>query len=208
MHSTLNAFEPQPTATPAGVPPPLRIGDVVFTRIGAYPFRQVAAATGSWTNHVGLVVGTCHGQPLIGESRFPVSGTTTLPRFAARSEGGRVAVARLLQPLSSAQEAAVQAAASARNGVLYDTGFDFHSRRQFCSRYVHEVLLEATGVSVGTVQSFRELLAEQPSVGLGFWQAWYFGSIPWKRQTLTPASQLASPALRLLFDGVLPGPPA
>ncbi len=183
--------------------PALRVGDVVFTRIGAYPFRQVAAATASWTNHVGIVVNVSGPEPLIGESRFPVSGTTTLARFIARSEGRRAAVARLAAPLAPDQEAAIQAAAAARAGVFYDTGFNLHSRRQFCSRYVREVLQEATATAVGEVESFDALLARQPDLGLGFWKAWYFGAIPWQRLTVTPASLLASPALRVYFDGTL-----
>ena len=35
----------------------LQPGDIVFSRIGQSPFRQIAAATGTWTNHVGIVVG-------------------------------------------------------------------------------------------------------------------------------------------------------
>jgi hypothetical protein len=205
------ALQTTPRHRPAGSTtddvPELRIGDVVFIRIPAYAFRQVAAATGSWTNHVGIVVGVQAGQPTVGESRFPFSGTTSLARFAARSEGARMAVARLRVPLSAAQQARVVQSARARDGVFYDTGFDLHSRRQFCSRYVHEVLHEAAGTAVGEVQSFRELLAARPDVELGFWRAWYFGSIPWKRQTVTPASLLASPRLQLIFDGVM-APPA
>ena len=182
--------------------PPLRIGDVVFIRVGAYPFRQVAAATRSWTNHVGIVVAMHDGHAMVAESRFPISGSTSMSRFVARSEGRRVAIARMKQPLSPAQEASVKTAASKRTGVFYDTGFDFHSRRQFCSRFVHEVLQEATGARVGEVQSFQELLTQQPDVDLRFWRAWYFGSIPWKRQTVTPASMLASPELEFVFDSV------
>jgi len=61
--------------------PRLAVGDVVFIRVTARPFREVADATGSWTNHV---------------------------------------------------------------GVFYDTGFNLHSRRQFCSRFVREVLARHT----------------------------------------------------------------
>ena len=35
----------------------LRVGDIVFTRSGNPPFTQIADATGTWTNHVGIVVG-------------------------------------------------------------------------------------------------------------------------------------------------------
>ena len=180
----------------------LQVGDIVFTRIGAYPFRKVAEATGSWTNHVGIVLDVSGPEPVIGESRFPFSGNTTLARFVARSAGGRVAVMRLPEPLTEAQQAAIVAAADARSHVFYDTGFDAHSHRQFCSRYVREVLQEGAGVEVGKVESFQELLASAPQADVGFWRAWYFGNIPWNRETVTPASVLRTPGLTTVFDGV------
>jgi len=38
---------------------------------------------------------------------------------------------------------------------------------------------------------------------LGFWKVWYFGRIPWQRETVTPASVLSSAQLRPIFDGVV-----
>ncbi|MFL6627858.1 MAG: YebB family permuted papain-like enzyme [Vitreoscilla sp.] len=180
----------------------LQVGDIVFTRIGAYPFRKVAEATGTWTNHVGIVLDVSGPEPTIGESRFPLSGSTTLSRFVARSAGGRVAVMRLPVPLTPAQQQAVAAAAAQRRHVFYDTGFDAHSHRQFCSRYVREVLQQGAGVEVGEVQSLRQLLAAAPQADVGFWRAWYFGNIPWQRETVTPASVLNTPGLTPVFDGV------
>ena len=179
----------------------LQVGDIVFTRIGAYPFRKVADATGTWTNHVGLVLDVSGDEPVIGESRFPFSGSTTLRRFVARSAGGRVAVMRLPAPLTSEQQAAVVAAAAQRAHVFYDTGFDAHSHRQFCSRYVREVLLQGAGVEVGRVETFQALLRSAPEADVGFWRVWYFGNIPWQRETVTPASVLHTPGLRRIFDG-------
>ena len=92
----------------------LHVGDVVFIRVPAKPFREVATATGSWTNHVGIVVDSGGEQTLVAESAFPFSRITALSDFAVRSEHGR---------------------------------------------------------------------------------------IPWERETVTPASVLRSPALRLVFDG-------
>ena len=180
----------------------LQVGDIVFTRIGAYPFRKVAEATGTWTNHVGIVLDISGKEPVIGESRFPFSGSTTLSRFVARSAGGRVAVMRLPTPLTEAQQIAIVAAAAQREHVFYDTGFDARSHRQFCSRYVREVLQEGAGVEVGRVETFRRLLAEAPQADAGFWRVWYFGSIPWQRETVTPASVLHTPGLQTIFDGV------
>jgi len=195
--------EPAPAAEPvAELAKSLRVGDIVFTRVGAYPFRKVAEATGSWTNHVGIVLDVSGKEPTIGESRFPLSGSTPLSRFVARSAGGRVAVMRLPETLSPAQQAAIVAAAARRAHVFYDTGFDARSQRQFCSRYVREVLQEGAGADVGRVQTFQQLLADAPQADVSFWRVWYFGSIPWQRETVTPASVLHTPGLTTVFDGI------
>ena len=180
----------------------MKVGDVVFIRVGAKPFREVADATNSWTNHVGVVVDISGPEPVIGESKFPLSRRTPISGFIARSEGGRASVARLVNEPTPEQRVQVAASADRRAGILYDTGFNLHSQRQFCSRYVREVLIEATGQTVGEVETFSHLLASRPNANVGFWKAWYFGSIPWDRETVTPASLLRSPALKTVFDGV------
>ena len=187
----------------------LRVGDLVFIRVGFKPFREVAMATGSWTNHVGIVVATDGTRVQVAEATVPLSRRGSLERFVARSDGGRVAVRRLAAPLTDVQALKVDAAARQRERVLYDTGFDLHSPRQFCSRFVHEVLQEATGTTVGEVETFQQLLHRQPQVNLGFWRWWYLGQIPWQRQTVTPSSVMDSPKLETVFDGqLLPAPPA
>jgi hypothetical protein len=65
---------------------------------------------------------------------------------------------------------------------------------------VREVLAEATGVNVGEVQTFADLLKQHPGVSLDFWKVWYFGRIPWQRTTVTPASLLQSHALQIVYD--------
>jgi hypothetical protein len=179
----------------------LQVGDVVFIRVAALPFRKVAGMTGSWTNHVGIVIDTSGREPRIAESTFPLSRITTLSRFVARSEARRVAVTRLNAPLSDAQRADIARAARKRLHVLYDTGFDLHSRRQFCSRYVREVLHEATGIEAGDVENFATLLSKNPDADLHFWRLWYFNRIPWQRETVSPASLLASGDFTIIFDG-------
>jgi hypothetical protein len=179
----------------------LSVGDLVFIRIPLRPFTLVADATDSWTNHVGIVVDTSGPEPVIGESAFPLSRFTKLSRFVARSEQRRVAVCRLNEPLDAMQRLRVYIAARRRTGILYDTGFNLQSRRQFCSRYVREVMAEAANVTLGEIQSFSTLLARNPRINLNFWSLWYFGRIPWTRQTVSPASLLHSPCLTPLFDG-------
>jgi hypothetical protein len=179
----------------------LRVGDVVFIRIPRAPFTKVADSTLSWTNHVGIVSDISGKEPLIAESRVPLSGETTLSKFVQRSDKGRVAVTRLATPLDEQQQRKLKKAVAARKGILYDTGFDLHSKRQFCSRYVREVLDEAAGVQVGEVESFATLLKRNPNADQGFWKTWYFGSIPWQRETVTPASLLEDKRLQIVFDG-------
>jgi len=192
---------PAAAATPASdLARTLRVGDVVFIRVTARPFLEVATATGSWTNHVGVVVDTSGPEPVVAESTLPVSGTTGFARFVGRSGGGRVAISRL-RDLSPDEQRGVRAAAARRAGVRYDTGFDLHSRGQFCSRFVREVLREATGAEVGEVETFDALLKARPETDLSFWKVWFLGSIPWQRETVTPASLLRSPALTPVFDG-------
>jgi hypothetical protein len=179
----------------------LKVGDAVFIRIPLLPFRKVADTTGSWTNHVGIVVDISGGEPVIAESRVPFSGTASWSRFVGRSAGGRVALARLKVDLNDAEREHLQQAASKRYGILYDTGFNLYSRRQFCSRFVREVLYEATGTKLGEVESFSTLLARNPNADQRFWRVWYFGAIPWKRETVTPASLLMDEKLVVYFDG-------
>lgn len=197
----------EPQTTPAAQMKPdelakeLKVGDVVFIRIPIQPFTKVSDATSSWTNHVGIVSDVSGKDPLIAESRVPLSGETTWSRFVQRSDQGRVAVTRLATPLDAQQQRKLRKAVAARSGILYDTGFDLHSKRQFCSRYVREVLDEAVGVKLGEVESFSTLLKHNPHADQAFWKVWYLGNIPWQRETVTPASLLKDGRMRVVFDG-------
>jgi len=156
----------------------LEVGDVVFIRIPSQPFTQVSDTTSSWTNHVGIVADVSGAEPVIAESRVPLSGETAWSDFVKRSESGRVAVMRLSAPLAAGQQRKLKQAVAARSGILYDTSFDLHSPRQFCSRFVREVLNEATGVEIGEVETFATLLQRNPQADQRFWRMWYFGDIP------------------------------
>lgn len=179
----------------------LAVGDVVFIQIPLLPFKKVADTTSSWANHVGIVTDVSGAEPIIAESRVPLSGSTTWSRFVKRSGAGRVAVARLSGPLDTQQQDKLKRAVAARRNILYDTGFNLHSPRQFCSRYVREVLDEAAGIKLGEVENFAILLQRNPQADQRFWRMWYFGSIPWQRETVTPASLLRDARLLVFFDG-------
>jgi hypothetical protein len=179
----------------------IEVGDLIFIRVTARPFLEVSAATGCWSNHVGIVVDTSGSEPIVAESTFPFSRYTTLRRFVRRSEAARFAVCRLAGGAMESRHEAIRRAAQRRMGVFYDTGFNLRSSRQFCSRFVREVLAEALGVEIGCVQTFDELYARQPQAGLTFWKLWFFGRIPWARETVTPASLLESSLVRLVGEG-------
>src|SRR5689334_24656438 len=97
----------------------LEVGDVVFIRVTAGPFRRVASATNSWTNHVGIVTAVSGDEAEISESTFPFSRATMLSKFVKRSENGRIEVRRLNRPLTRVEQARIVTAARARYGIHY-----------------------------------------------------------------------------------------
>lgn len=177
----------------------LQEGDILFISIAIYPFTQVAHGTGSWCSHVGFAVKE-QGQWFVLESSVPFVRKTPLRKFIWRTKGNDLAIRRFGSGLTASEVAALKAAANAHMGKLYHTGFDYDSRRQFCSKFVHQVYNEALGLSLGRVQSLEELLAENPQANLSFWRSWYFGRIPWSRRTLTPHSLLIDPQLQTVID--------
>jgi len=180
--------------------PDLEHGDLVFIDVPTFLFRQVAAATGSWTSHVGLALRDEHGDLWIYESAIPTSRRVRPNAFIARSSKGRFAVVRPKEPLTDEEDGALLRAAESRMGRWYDLGFNYDGRRQYCSKFVYECYLEATGREVGALQSFRELLEANPEHGLTFWRWWFAGFIPWNRRTVSPASQLESPLMELVDE--------
>lgn len=191
-----------PTVVPlATIAASLRVGDLVFTRIPFAPFTRITEVTGGWSNHVGVVIDVSGTEPLIAESKVPLSTITPLSAFLRRSDHGRAAVLRPPEALTMEQQARLRHAVEQRLGTFYDTGFNLQSARQFCSRFVREVLADATGHHYGEVQRFDELLAAHPEADQRFWRLWYFGSIPWQRVTVTPESIRRDARLIAIFDG-------
>ncbi|MDB5815614.1 MAG: hypothetical protein JWN23_2731 [Rhodocyclales bacterium] len=91
-----------------------------------------------------------------------------------------------------------------RLGILYHPGFKLRSKRQFCSKFVHEVYAEALAEELGSIETFDELLRKNPAVPTGFWRLWFFGRIPWSRETITPTSLYRSPRMRTIADSHMP----
>lgn len=178
----------------------LQIGDIVFIRIDNFIFNHVATATLSWVNHVGIIVGYKDNEYWVAESTVPFSKIIPLSKFIARSKEGSFAIARLKQPLTHAQKKNIVQASKKRMHIFYNTGFNLYSKGQFCSRFVYEIIKEATHIEVGKVEDFKSLLYKNPQHSLIFWRIWFLGFIPWKRLTITPASQFDSQQLDLIYD--------
>jgi hypothetical protein len=180
--------------------PSLREGDIIFICFRHALYRPIAETSGSWESHVGILFRDSAGGWMVAQSTIPVSRFTPLKSFAGHSQNGRFLVRRMKGGLTGEQVRQLRAAADRRMGKLYDTGFRYDSPRQFCSKFVYDAYLEATGKRVGRLETFREMLLENPAAPVGFWRAWFFGRIPWERRSVTTASQIQSPILVTVFD--------
>jgi hypothetical protein len=179
----------------------LQVGDLLFIRLRARPFVEAADVMMTWTNHVGVVLRTTGKEPIIAESVVPMSRLSQLSRVIDRSDHWRVSVKRLPEPLTLRQHARLEEAVRKRLGILYDGGFNLQSRRQFCSKFVREVMAEATGGQLGEIETMADLFHNNPDARVGFWKIWYLGRIPWERKTVTPVSVMLSPTLHTVFEG-------
>lgn len=179
-------------------PQKYEVGDIVFTAIGTKLFGKISEASLCWSNHVGIIIGHNGEDYLVAESRIPLSTTTTLAQFIARSSERRYAIKRLQGGLNDAQKSALIEQVPSRLHKLYHTGFNYNSPRQFCSKFVFDIYKQALSIHIGNIETFNELLGSNPNAKLTFWKFWFLGSIPWERKTVTPASLWHHPDLALI----------
>jgi hypothetical protein len=174
------------------------VGDIVFTRIGGPIFTRVADTTQSWTSHVGIIVDYENGDWIVAESRIPFVSKTTLRKFLDRSVDQKFSIRRLRTEPTKEQKRSMLRFADSEMGKLYSLGFNLESRQTFCSKFVHDVVYESTRQPIGEIETFDHLLHRNPDAPLFFWRAWFLGFIPWHRTTITPASEMNSPLLRVV----------
>ncbi|BBB26201.1 YiiX/YebB-like N1pC/P60 family cysteine hydrolase [Amphritea japonica] len=179
----------------------LQEGDLIFTAIDLLVCRQVARETGSWSSHVGFVLKE-NDQWIVVESKVPFVCKTPLRRFLQRTRNSQVMVRRLRQTVTSEQINTIKQLTERQIGRLYHPGFKLDSERQFCSKLVYSIYKEAIGIQLGKILTIEQLLNENPQASSALWRFWYFGTIPWQRQTLTPASQLKDQQLQTVFSTV------
>jgi hypothetical protein len=174
------------------------VGDIVFIRMGGPIFSNVAATTQTWTSHVGIIVDYGNGDWIVAESGIPFVRKTPLRRFLNRSQDQKFSIRRLKAEPTEAEKRAMLEFADSQMGRPYSLGFNLQSQETFCSKFVHDVVYASTHQSIGEVETFDRMLRENPHAPLWFWRAWFFGHIPWQRETITPASELQSPLLRVI----------
>ena len=163
-------------------------------------FTSVATTTQSWTSHVGIIVDYQQGDWIVAESGIPFVRKTPLRRFLDRSDDQRFSIRRLRTEPTDQQRHAMLVFADSQMGRVYSLGFDLEARKTFCSKFVRDVVYQGTGEQIGEIETFDHLLRRNPDAPLWFWRAWFFGFIPWQRTTVTPASELDSPLLRVVIQ--------
>ncbi|HDR9481740.1 hypothetical protein BLA13014_02099 [Burkholderia aenigmatica] len=132
-----------PLATVRTLAASAHVGDLVFIRVPAHAPRDAAGATGStgaWANRFGIVVDTSGDEPVIAESAFAWTKLTPLSRFVARTDGGRIALARRVSAPTADAQRQVHATAEQRIDALLGNRFNLRTRRGFCADYVSDVL--------------------------------------------------------------------
>ncbi len=184
----------------AAVRPQVMEGDLIFLDIPVFLFRQVAIATQSWTSHVGVVFKDSDGSWVVAESTVPFSKETPLCDYLKKSSKHKFEIKRLARPLEEDEIAKMRASAVSMLGKTYGLGFDFDSRKMFCSKFAY-LIYQSIGIEVGKVQTLQQLIEENPQSSTTFWKFWYLGSIPLERRTVTPASQLNDPKLITVVKG-------
>lgn len=178
-------------------------GDLVFLDIPVGLFRQVAATSHSWTSHVGIVFRGQDGKWIVADSSVPVSRERPLCDFLKKSAKYKFEIRRPIHPPTAAEINIMKMSAKSMLNRFYDLGFNFDSKRLFCSKFVY-LVYKSIGTEVGRLQTFKDLLDEKPPASaIRFWKFWFFGRIPFERRTITPASQLND----LKFTTILKGNP-
>lgn len=182
--------------------PKLEVGDIVFTCVAAFLFRNISKASLCWSNHVGIIIGHDGNDYVVAESCIPFSKKTSLTKFIKRSKNQHVAIRRLSTTLSTEQQTSIVDHIPPKLGILYHLGFDYDSKRQYCSKFVYQIYKEALNIEVGNIETFEQLIKTNPNASLLFWKIWFFGRIPWQRRTVTPASLWFYPTLETIYDSM------
>lgn len=173
----------------------LQEGDIVFLNIDNWLYRKVAAATKSWTTHVGMTVQE-GGRWMVAESTIPFSKKTEFCRFLKKTAEGQFSIRRL-----NAQDAPrldlnkMRAAIEANMSRPYDLHFNYDGSWMFCSKFVYEIYKQASGLEIGKIETLGEIRDNNPDGDPSFWEYWFLGNVPWSQRTITPQAQFVDAKL-------------
>ena len=181
----------------------IKLGDIIFIAIPNYLYRKIATTTNSWVSHVGWVHSHIGHEYLIAESAVPFVRLTLLSKFVNRSDNGKIAIRRLILPITKRDIEKLTRETNIRIGSHYHLWVNYQSSGQFCSKFIYDVYKNALGIRIGHVQTFKSLLKQNPNQDLSFWRVWFWGFIPWDRKTITPDSQYKSECLETIYENNL-----
>ncbi|MDP7537781.1 MAG: YiiX/YebB-like N1pC/P60 family cysteine hydrolase [Methylococcales bacterium] len=181
----------------------IKLGDIIFIAIPNYFYRKIAKITNSWVSHVGWVHSHNGHEYLIAESAVPFVRLTLLSKFVNRSDNGKIAIRRLIRPITKRDIEKLTRETNMKMGSPYHLWFNYQSSWQFCSKFIYDVYNNALGIKIGHLQTFNALLTQNPNQDLCFWRVWFCGFIPWNRKTITPDSQYKSDRLETIYDNNL-----
>ncbi|WP_107312755.1 YiiX/YebB-like N1pC/P60 family cysteine hydrolase [Burkholderia metallica] len=126
-----------PLATVRTLAASAHVGDLVFVRV---PSNAPRDAAGAWANRFGIVVDTSGDEPVIAESAFAWTKLTPLSRFVARTDGGRIALARRVAAPTADAQRQLHSTAERRIDALLGKRLNLWARRGFCADYVTDML--------------------------------------------------------------------
>ena len=130
------------------------------------------------------------GEWIVYESTDPVSRKTPICDYLKRTRENHVAIRRLVNKPNKAQLDTLFTYLKENMGKEYNFGFNYDSKKLFCSKLVYLAFKKAFNIEIGDVKTLKKLLAENPTGSTFFWRLYFFGFIPWERRTVTPKDQL------------------
>ena len=142
--------------------PALRAGDIVFQESGSAQTMAIALASRSLYTHTGIIEIGEGGEPHVVEAAQSVQ-STPLARWIARGTAGRITVKRV-RGLSEENALKVLAAAHAYDGRPYDFFFHDDAETIYCSELVHRAFAEGADMTLGRMQSPRDLNIDNAAV--------------------------------------------
>ena len=167
----------------------LEIGDIIANSLYGDHARWIERITASPFSHVGLIIKTDPAQGI--EAYPPRVCITPLREFASRGPPESLAVFRL--GLTDPQKKHLQRIAPRYLGMHYNDIYVDKGEGVYCSELVHRIILEATGIALGSYRELQHLNIAGAEQALDEYYLW---SVPWEGKTITPGSLLESALLQ------------